>query len=164
MVAAVGISYWKAVSERQIRMEGMDYDIALTEPREEQVNQIRGMKEVACAGVAVKCAILEQYQDKALDKTRLYWLDKTCWEKQTLPALETWSGSYPREEEEIMLSTFALKNMGIKEPKIGMELPLTYFTLAEGENEASFEKKVCSLRMVHGLQRRYARLCLAKIL
>ena len=40
-----------------------------------------------------------------------------------------------------MLSTFALKNMGIKEPKIGMELPLTYFTLAEGDNEASFEKK-----------------------
>ena len=141
VVAAVGISYWKAVSERQIRMEGMDYDIALTEPREEQVNRIRGMKEVACAGVAVKCAILEQYQDKTLDKTRLYWLDKTCWEKQTLPALETWNGSYPREEEEIMLSTFALKNMGIKEPKIGMELPLTYFTLAEGENETSFEKE-----------------------
>ena len=71
VVAAVGISYWKAVSERQIRMEGKDYDIALTEPREEQVNRIRGMKEVACAGVAVKCAILEQYQDKSLYKTRL---------------------------------------------------------------------------------------------
>ena len=89
VILAVGISYWDTISERQIRMQGMDYDIELSEPREDQVEKIRSMDKVKYAGIAVKCAILEQYQDKVLDKTRLYWLDKTCWEKQTVPALES---------------------------------------------------------------------------
>ena len=75
----------------------MDYDIELTEPRGDQVVKIRSMDEVRYAGVAVKCAVLEQYLDRMLDKTRLYWLDETCWEKQTIPALERYEGSYPEK-------------------------------------------------------------------
>ena len=82
VVIAVGTSYWEAVSQRQIRMEGMDYDIALTEPRDDQVKEIRSMENVRYAGVAVKCAIVEKYEDRTLDKTRLYWLDETCWESR----------------------------------------------------------------------------------
>lgn len=130
-VMALGVSYWTTISERQIRMEGMDYDLELSEPREDQVEKIRSMDSVEYAGVAVKCAMLEQYQDRSLDKTRLYWLDETCWEKQTIPALESYEGNYPKEENELMLSTRTLKAMGIQNPAIGMNLPVTYFTLAE---------------------------------
>lgn len=140
VVIMVGNSYWTAISERQLLMEGMDYDIALTEPRADQVKQIRSMEEVRCAGVAVKCAILESCQGKALDKTRLYWLDRVCWEEQTLPALESREGSYPRKENEIMLSTAALRGMGITRPEIGMKLPVTYFTLAGEGSQASLAK------------------------
>lgn len=87
-VLGIGISYWDAVSERSIRMNGMDYDIELTEPRAEQVEMVGSMDAVKYAGVAVKCAIAEEYQDKSLDKTRLYWVDDTCWEKQCIPAYE----------------------------------------------------------------------------
>lgn len=131
VVLAVGVSYWNTISERQIRMQGMDYDIELSEPREEQVEKIRSMEQIVYAGVAVKCAVLEQYEDTLLDKTRLYWLDETCWEKQTVPALESYVGAYPQKEEELMLSASTLKAMGIQSPKIGMKLSMTYFTLAE---------------------------------
>jgi len=134
-VMAIGVSYWNTISERQIRMEGMDYDIELSEPREDQVETIRIMDNVENAGVAVKCAIIEQYQDKPLDKVRLYWLDETCWEKQTIPALESYEGNYPQGKNEIMLGMNTLKAMGIQEPEIGMKLPITYFSLNNSENE-----------------------------
>ena len=138
-VLGIGISYWDAVSERSIRMNGMDYDIELTEPRAEQVEMVGSMDAVKYAGVAVKCAIAEEYQDKSLDKTRLYWVDDTCWEKQCIPAYEFFKGNYPKEEEELVLSTTALKDMGIKDPKIGMKLPLTYYSLAEDPERTDLE-------------------------
>ena len=141
IVLALGVSYWNTISERQIRMQGMDYDIELSEPREDQTEKIRSMDNVKYAGIAVKCAMLQQYQDKLLDKTRLYWLDETCWEKQTIPALESYEGKYPQDESEIMLSRNTLKAMDIQNPKIGMKLPVTYFTLKEGSNEDLLEKE-----------------------
>lgn len=141
VVMAVGISYWNTVSERQLRMQGMDYDIELSDPREDQVEKIRSMDKVKYAGVAVKCAMLEQYQDKLLDKTRVYCLDEVCWEKQTVPALESYKGKYPQKENEIMFSASTLKAMGIQKPEIGMKLPLTYFTLEDGPTEQLLEKE-----------------------
>lgn len=141
VVLAVGVSYWNTISQRQLRMQGMDYDIELREPREDQVETIRAMDGVKYAGVAVKCAVLRQYQDKTLEKTRLYYLDETCWEKQTVPALESYEGSYPEKENEIMFSTTTLKSMGIQEPEIGMKLPLSYYTLAEDSTGETLEKE-----------------------
>ena len=141
IILAVGVSYWNTISERQIRMQGMDYDIELSEPREDQVEKIRSMDKVKYAGIAVKCAILEQYQEKLLDKTRLYWLDTICWEKQTVPALENTKGNYPENENEIMLGRNTLKAMGIQKPEIGMRIPVTYFTLEEGSDEKRLEKE-----------------------
>lgn len=141
VILAVGVSYWNTISERQIRMQGMDYDIELSEPREDQVEKIRSMDKVKYAGIAVKCAILEQYQEKLLDKTRLYWLDKICWEKQTVPALERIEGNYPENENEIMLGRNTLKAMGIQNSEIGMRIPVNYFTLEEGSDEKRLEKE-----------------------
>src|SRR5699024_5875037 len=51
VIIALGVSYWNTISQRQIRMEGMDYDVELTEPAEEQVQIIRDMDEVRYAGL-----------------------------------------------------------------------------------------------------------------
>ena len=145
VIIALGVGYWTTIAQRQIRMEGMDYDVELTEPAEKQVQIIREMDEVKYAGVAVKCAIVNTYEDKKLDKMRLYWLDDICWEHQTIPALEEYTGHYPEKENEIMLSGTALRSMGITRPKEGMRISVTYDTLAQenaqadsaGEEEAS---------------------------
>lgn len=139
-VISVGLSYWDTVSLRQRRMQGIDCDIELTEPRDDQVSIVRKMGHVKCAGLSVKCGIVSKYQDRELDKLKLYWLDDVCWEKQTIPALEYYKGSYPSNENEIMLSQSALSSMGIKNPKIGMELPFLYQTLAENSENKDTEK------------------------
>ena len=113
-VISIGLSYWDTVSLRQQRMQGIDYDIELTEPRDDQVSTIRKMDNVKYAGLNVKCGIVSKYQDKELDKLKLYWLDDTCWKQQTIPALDYYKGSYPTKENEIMLSQSALRSIGIK--------------------------------------------------
>lgn len=138
-VFGIGISYWNGISERSVRMNGMDYDIELTEPREDQVEKVRDMDAVKYAGLAVKCGIAEEYKGKALEKMRFYWVDQICWEKQCIPAYEFFKGHYPEEEDELVLSTEALKNMGIREPEIGMELPLTYYALNSSEEDGQQE-------------------------
>lgn len=142
VILALGISYWNTVTLRSIRMNGMDYDLELTEPREDQVAAIRAMEGVEAAGISIKCAILESYGDRELDKTQLYWVDGTCWEKQCIPALEFVQGNYPEKEEELMLSCAVLEAMGIEDPVIGMELPVEYVVLglesAEGRLEKTF--------------------------
>ena len=130
-VISIGLSYWDTVSLRQQRIQGIDYDIELTEPRDDQVSTIRKMDNVKYAGLNVKCGIVSKYQDKELDKLKLYWLDDICWKQQTIPALDYYKGSYPTKENEIMLSQSALRSIGIKKPKVGMELPFVYQTLAE---------------------------------
>lgn len=130
-VLSLGLSYWNTISLRQTRMTGMDYDIELSEPTEEQVSVIRRMDTVTYAGLYVKCAVVSQYQDRLLDKLRLFWMDDICWEKQTIPALETYTGTYPQKENEIMLSLSALKDMGISSPRTGIAIPLMYQTLSE---------------------------------
>lgn len=134
-VISLGLSYWKTVVLRQQRMQGMDYDIALTEPKDDQISAIREMENVKYAGLCVKCAVLSKYEDKELDKVRLFWLDDTCWNKQTIPALDYYTGEYPQKENEIMLSKSALNAMGIEKPKIGMELPVIYQSLAVGSED-----------------------------
>ena len=139
-VISIGLSYWDTVALRQQRMQGMDYDIELTEPREDQVASVRNMDRVKYAGLRVKCAVLSKYRDRELDKIKLFWLDCVCWEKQTIPALDFYKGEYPRKENEIMLSQSALNSMGIKNPEVGMELPFIYQTLAENSENASAVK------------------------
>lgn len=130
VVIAIGTGYWNTVTQRQIRMQGMDYDIELSEPREDQVAKIKSMENVQCAGLSVKCAMLGAYQGQLMDKTRLYWLDETCWKEQTVPALESYEGHYPQHENEIMLGKNSLKAMGITKPKLGMKLVVDYYNLA----------------------------------
>ena len=111
VVFALGFSYWNTVTLRTLRMNGMDYDVELSEPRPDQV-----------------------------DKTQLYWLDSVCWEKQCIPALEFYEGSYPEREEEIMLSESALTAMGIERPETGMRLSLEYYPLS-GEGDGRIGSK-----------------------
>lgn len=140
-IISVGTSYWQTTMERQLYTSGMDYDIALSEPEDAQVRKARSMKKIKYAGLLVKCAVLEKYQQKALDKTRLFWADKTCFNKMIMPALETFTGAYPSKEDEILLSSRVLGNMGIKKPYKGMKIKLSYYTLEEGTDEKTIEKE-----------------------
>lgn len=135
IMMAIGASYWDTLTERQLRMQGIDYDISLSEPEERQVEIVRAMGKVKYAGLRVFCMEAVQFEDQAIDGADFYWLDEVCWEKQTAPALEKYEGHYPVEEDEVMLSEALLRAMHVEGYKVGMELPLTYHTMANGDGQ-----------------------------
>lgn len=139
VVAGLGVSYWNTVSELKLRTEGMDYDVELTEPTKEQVKKVISMERVRYAGVSVKCILVLGSGEQLLNNTKLFWQDQTCWEKQTVPALEEHIGSYPQKADEVMLSEHLLRVMGIEKPQLGMKIPMRYIVMWEELDEEEAE-------------------------
>lgn len=129
-ICSLGISYWNSITRRSIMMEGMKFDIQLPEPNETQVKKAKESDQILYAGVSVKCAIIEKYGEMPVD-IRLFWSDIINWEKQCIPAFEFMEGEYPKEKNEVVMSTQTLKEMGIESPEIGMPLNVTYYDLVE---------------------------------
>lgn len=130
VISSMGISYWNAISRRSCMMEGMKYDVQLPEPTKAQVKKARQIGLVKHAGINVKCAVIESYEKKPVH-VRLFWSDETNWNYQCIPAFEMLKGTYPEKENEVMMSTQTLKELGIKEPEIGMKLDITYQELSK---------------------------------
>lgn len=136
-VCSIGLSYWNAISLRNVMMNGMIFDVSLPAPTIEQVKKANSMDEILYAGITVESAVIDKYQDNEVN-IPLSWSDTTNWEKQCVPVYEFIEGRYPHNENEVMLSTQTLKRIGIDMPEIGMKLPVSYFMLSE--KETSLEK------------------------
>lgn len=67
----------------------------------------------------------------------LQYYDTTEWEKHYQEAIKDLEGKYPASENEIMLSEDALSQLGITEPKLNMEIPLSYYD-KNGQQERTF--------------------------
>ena len=52
------------------------------------------------------------------------WMDGDAWEEMAVPAYTDIQGSYPEQEQEIMLSLRALETLGIDRPEQGMQIDL----------------------------------------
>lgn len=130
-VVGMGVSYWATIEERNLGMSGADYDIALTEPREDQIEKAGELDLVKYAGLMVKCAMVTQGNGQYSSMIRLYYADNTCWEKQCLPAFESLEGRLPEKKNEILLSKEALKKLGIDKPETGMHISLTYYPMTD---------------------------------
>lgn len=141
VMAALGSSYWNTLTQRQMRMQGIDYDIELGEPESDQAKAVRAMEKVKYAGLTVACASVSQYKDQAVDYAKLYWADEICWEKQIVPALETYHGHYPVKKNELMLSETLLHAMHIKQIQTGMKLPLSYSVMAQHDTDTPLHQE-----------------------
>lgn len=63
--------------------------------------------------------------------------DTTEWDKHYKETIKDIEGKYPSNENEIMLSKDALSQLGMKEPKLNMEIPLSYYD-KNGQQEKNF--------------------------
>lgn len=130
VVFSLGISYYSAIIKRSVASEGIKYDVSLPEPTEVQVKRAHEIEGIEYAGVAVKCAVIDECEGKN-SRIRLFWADQECWEKQCLPAFEMVEGEYPKLDDELMLSTVSLSELGINTPKIGMEIAVKWGSLSK---------------------------------
>lgn len=137
-VCSLGGSYWRNITNRSLTMHGILYDIMLQGPQLHQAELARNNEKITAAGLSVACAAISEYNGKKMD-IRLSWAEDEHWQKQCVPAFDFVEGAYPQNENELILSTRTLRQMGIDTPTVGMELEVMWKTLPE--NTETVDKK-----------------------
>ena len=133
-VFSVGMSLVESVKMEQIRFAGTMAHAAVGHPTASQMAQLHTLDYVKVVGAGNSVGVVKNTPDMGNISLTLHYFDKTEWEELRAPAYVDIEGNYPEKENEIMVSRAVLERMGIDNPSIGMEIPLTYYTDSENSN------------------------------
>ena len=110
--------------QKNIRADGMAVSVYIENGTEEMAEQLKSLPYIAKTGK-------EKFAGKLLDQNIKYCdcvaADETGFQEILSPAYTQIVGSYPEQENDIMLSAKTLEYLGISEPQIGMELDLDFY-------------------------------------
>lgn len=135
-VFSLGVDFYNTMKRQQVMAEGTNRDIIITNPKKEQLDIAESLPQCKFSGIEARCGIAIECNKKMITYG-MYWKDKTNWEKQTLEAVERMEGKYPEREDEILLSEWTLKELGIENYEIGMKIPVTY-SIQKNEHTKDF--------------------------
>lgn len=133
-VFSLGINYMQNMELSSVRMAGSSADVTLGTPTNEQEQQIRSLDYVKTVGVRYMVGSVTNSRAPSI---AIQYYDETEWEQHFKEAISNINGSYPTKENEIMLSEDALMQLGITNPTLQMEIPLSYFDKS-GEQQKTF--------------------------
>lgn len=124
-VFSLGCSYFETLAIQQIRSMGTTADVAITSLKENQIAEIISSDLVENIGISQRLGSVDSREmgDTLLSLT---WIDKTEWEKHRVPSITDLYGNYPQSENEVMLPTWVLNEIGVSDPQIGMIITLSY--------------------------------------
>ena len=124
-VFSLGFSYFETDQMRRIRSMGTTADAAITNLTESQAEELNHSDQVAVIGLSQRLGSVDT-ADMGDVKLGLTWIDEEEWKKHRLPAISNVNGTYPQGENEVMLPLWALNEMGIADPQLGMKILLSY--------------------------------------
>lgn len=122
---SIGFSYFETYQMQQIRLMGTTADVGITNPTEDQMIEITKSSLVLDVGIQQHLGSVDTKQMQNA-KLGVVWLNDTEWENHRLPTISGVIGDYPTNENEVMLSTWVLEQMGISDPQVGTEIVLSY--------------------------------------
>ncbi len=128
-VFSIGFSFAGNMQIMLLRLQGTKSTIFLDHPLKKQIDTVKKAKDLEAAGIRVHVDQMSTKEEKVIS---LDYYDQTEFEQNYLPAVSGVKGNYPVKEQEIMLASSALEELGIQSPKIGMEVSLQ---LAGGEEQ-----------------------------
>ncbi len=124
-VFSIGVSSIKNMNITTDRLNGTRANVSASDISIDKVEQIRQLPGVKELGLIYNVGTWQNTKDRETG-IYLYALDRAGWEKLMLPAYGNVTGSYPTGEYEIMMSTTALEQLGMDDPKIGQQITLPY--------------------------------------
>ncbi len=137
-VFSLGINYMENMKLMQVRTAGTTANASLAMPTAEQEQQIKNLEYVKTVGTQYMVGSVAEKNDEGRELSiALSYYDTTEWDKHYKETIKDIEGKYPSNENEIMLSEDALSQLGIKEPKLNMEIPLSYYD-KNGQQENNF--------------------------
>ena len=119
-VFGIGFSLAQNMSVMMLRKQGTKTTITLKRPSGKQIEEAKRAENLNAAGIRIPAGVFMDSSGNI--KVELVYYDKTEWEQNFMPAISDIEGSYPKKEQEIMLSRAALSSLEIKKPKKGMEV------------------------------------------
>ncbi len=129
-----GISIVNNVQEANIRLKGTTANAFLMQATETDMKKAGNLKELTDTGwqqfVAV-ADISETLSDNYFVAMTYY--DDVEWGEHILPTISDMQGTYPVDENEVLMSRWCLEQLGIDKPEIGMQIDIP-FTILTGEN------------------------------
>lgn len=137
-IFSLGINYKENMELTSVRTSGTNANVALAMPTNEQEKEIRDLDYVKTVGTQYMIGSVAGKNEADRDLAiAMQYYDNTEWEKHYKEAISNINGNYPKKENEIMLSEDALSQLGIKKPKLDMEIPLSYVS-KDGEQKDTF--------------------------
>lgn len=137
-VFSLGINYKENMDLMGVRTSGTNANVMLAMPTKEQEKEICDLDYVDTVGKQYMIGSVAGKNEVDRDLAIvIQHYDHTEWEKHYKEAISNINGSYPKKENEIMLSENALSQLGIKKPKLDMEISLSYVS-KDGEQKDTF--------------------------
>lgn len=137
-VFSLGINYMENMELSGIRTSGSSADVTLSGPSLEQEEQIRALDYVKVTGVRYQIGSVVQTNTEGRESSIIIqYYDENEWEYHFKKAISHIHGTYPVADDEIMLSLDALEQLGITDPRLQMEIPVTYLD-KNGEQQKMF--------------------------
>lgn len=121
-VFTLGFSIAKNLNQMQLRLQGTRSSIYMEHPSEGQINDIKSCPSLLAAGIQIDAQTVSTESGKY--SYLLQYDDDTEFNENLKPAITDINGSYPKNENEIMLTKQILDNMGITSPKVGQNVTL----------------------------------------
>ena len=134
-----GISIFNNFQLASLRTAGTKANGGLYMATEKEMEQIAALDEVEATGK-------QQFVGEVLDVSdmpsqtiiSMTAYDETEWESFIKPTVSDVVGSYPQQENEVMISRWTLEKLGIDDPQIGMTIPVKYKLLSGEEKQQDF--------------------------
>lgn len=133
-VISLGFSLLAANERQTVQFTGTVADGNVNNLTEEQYEKIKNYDELEAYG---QQRTIGSVAEKSVKKKNvmliIHWYDQTEWEGLREEAVTGLTGSFPVKENDVLVPYSALQALGIKNPKVGMSLPLEINT--EGETQ-----------------------------
>lgn len=133
-VFSVGMSLVESVKMNQIRLAGTVAHAAVGHPTASQLERLSGLDYVKTVGTGNNVGYVKITPEMGKISLSLHYFDETEWQELRTPAYTDIEGNYPQNENEIMVARSLLEKLGISNPAVGMEIPLTYYTDIENSD------------------------------
>lgn len=118
-IFTVGITYFKMQSLQNIRLNGGEYDAVMYGMTEEQRDKCENNPDIYRAGIMAISGYIESTEKDETVEASCIWADAVCWEDIMAPAREWVKGSYPKADNEVMVTEEALEQAGLAGLTVG---------------------------------------------
>ncbi|MGI6005979.1 MAG: ABC transporter permease [Ruminococcus sp.] len=125
-IFTVGITYFKMLKIQNIRLNGGDYDAIMYGVTPEQMEKCESNPDISRTGVLAMSGYIESTQGDNTVEASCIWADSVCWEEFMAPAREWVRGTYPREDNEVMVTEEGLEKAGLAGLTVGDSFQAEY--------------------------------------